>query len=85
MLHDSHLSKTGAEIESVRNDKIFYVLNPDNNLTKTQVNHFCNYTALTDCFIIFKFTFKERLEPEFRKMSLKSGVVGEQPSLEQVK
>jgi hypothetical protein len=38
MLYDLQSSKNGTITESVRNDKIFYVLNPDNNLAKTQVH-----------------------------------------------
>ena len=46
-----------------REEKIFYVLNPDKNLAKTQA----------------------RLEPTLAEMSIGSGIVGEQPSLPQMR
>ena len=47
----------------IHQDKIFYVLNPDQNLAKTQA----------------------RLEPTLASMSIKEGIVGEQPTNPQMK
>ena len=54
--NSTSVAKTG-----IREDKIFYVLNPDKNLSKTQA----------------------RLEGPFQSMSLREGIIGEQPSLPQ--
>ena len=55
--NSTSVAKTG-----IREDKIFYVLNPDKNLSKTQA----------------------RLEGPFQSMSLREGIIGEQPSLPQM-
>ena len=64
LLFKTHLVKDSSVPQNgkIRQDKVFYVLNPDQNLAKTQA----------------------RLEPTF-KTSLGSGVIGEQPSLPQMK
>ena len=56
-------NSTSVANTGVREDKIFYILNPDKNLEKTQ----------------------KRLEGQFHEMQLGDGIVGEHPSLPEMK
>lgn len=64
LLHKTHLlSESSVPRTGIRQDKIFYVLNPDQNLAKTQA----------------------KLEPALASLSLREGLIGQQPSLPQMK